>query len=93
MNKIILVTTEGCEGCNIMRESIKQALTFTKKEGIEFEDFNRDGLLDKYPSIYAKVRFKDFPTTIFVKDNVITRKEVGTRPYIVVLRWIDIDFK
>ena len=29
----------------------------------------------------------------FYKNDRITRQEVGTRPYIVVLRWIDVDFK
>ena len=35
MNKIVLVTTKGCEGCNIMHKSIKQALDNTSKK-IEF---------------------------------------------------------
>ena len=32
MNKIVLVTTKGCEGCNIMHKSIKQALDCTSKK-------------------------------------------------------------
>ena len=41
----------------------------------------------------SKLKTSDFPTTIFYKNNRITRQEVGTRLYIVVLRWIDVDFK
>lgn len=89
MNKIILITTEGCQGCAIMRNSINQALAITSKE-ITFvqKDFKE---LDKKQ--LAATRVKDFPTTFFVKDDLIVRKESGTRPYIVVLRWIDVDFK
>lgn len=89
MNKIVLITTRGCEGCSIMRNSIKEALNNTSKK-IEFviKDITE---LDKKEK--SKLKTSDFPTTIFYKDNRITRQEVGTRPYIVVVRWIDVDFK
>ena len=34
----------------------------------------------------SKLKTYDFPTTLFYKNNRITRREVGTRPYIVVVR-------
>ena len=88
MKEIILITTEGCEGCAIMRRAIKQALSITKVDDISFKeyDFRED-------TLFKKMELKDFPTVIFKSDGKILRKEVGTRPYIVVLRWIDIDFK
>lgn len=89
MNKIVLVTTKGCEGCNIMHKSIKQALNCTSKK-IEYvvKDVTELNKEEK-----SKLKTFDFPTTLFYKNNRITRREVGTRPYIIVVRWIDIDFK
>lgn len=89
MNKIVLVTTKGCEGCNIMHKSIKQALDCTSKK-IEYVVKDITELTKEEKS---KLKTSDFPTTVFYKNNRITRKEVGTRPYIVVVRWIDVDFK
>ena len=89
MNKIVLVTTKGCEGCNIMNNSIKQALKCTSKK-IEYvvKDVKE---LTKEEKV--KIKASDFPTTVFYRNGRITRKQIGTMPYIVVVRWIDIDFK
>ena len=89
MNKIVLITTKGCEGCNIMHKSIKQALDCTSKK-IEYvvKDVTELNKEEK-----SKLKTYDFPTTLFYKNDRITRREVGTRPYIVVVRWIDVDFK
>ena len=89
MNKIVLVTTKGCEGCNIMHKSIKQALDCTSKK-IEYVTKDITALTKEEKS---KLKTYDFPTTLFYKNDRITRREVGTRPYIVVVRWIDVDFK
>lgn len=89
MNKIVLITTKGCEGCSIMRNSIKQALLATKKE-IVFEEKDVESIDKK---VLKQLNLKDFPTTFFFKENKVVRKEVGTRPHIIVLRWIDINFK
>ena len=89
MNKILLITTKGCEGCSIMHKNIKQALDCTSKT-IEYVVKDITELTKEEKS---KLKTSDFPTTVFYKNNKITRKEVGTRPYIVVVRWIDVDFK
>ena len=89
MNKIVLVTTKGCEGCNIMHKSIKQALDCTSKK-IEYVVKDVTELTKEEKS---KLKTYDFPTTLFYKDARLVRKEIGTRPYIVVVRWIDVDFK
>ena len=89
MNKILLITTKGCEGCSIMHKSIKQALDCTSKT-IEYVVKDITELTKEEKS---KLKISDFPTTVFYKNNRITRKEVGTRPYIVVVRFIDVDFK
>lgn len=89
MNKIVLITTRGCEGCSVMRYSINSAILYSSKE-IEFEakDVSTLDIVER-----NNLKLRDFPTTLFYKDGNLVRKEVGTRPYIVVLRWIDIDFK
>ena len=89
MNKIVLVTTKGCEGCNMMNNSIKQALKCTSKK-IEYvvKDISELSKDEKY-----RLKPIDFPTTIVYRNGRITRKQIGTMPYIVVVRWIDIDFK
>lgn len=89
MNKIVLITTKYCEGCNIMHKSIKQALTCTSKK-IEYVVKDISELTKEEKS---KVKLCDFPTTLFYKDARLVRKEIGTRPHIVVVRWIDVDFK
>ena len=89
MNKILLITTRGCEGCAAMRNSIKQALALTSKEVI-FEERDISDLDKKDANNY---RLRDFPTTLFFKDSRLVRKETCSRPYIAVLRWIDVDFK
>lgn len=89
MKEIILITTRGCQGCAIMKHSIEEALRFTKKEGIYFKYYD----IAAADNTIKRLQLHDFPTVIFKRDGRITRKEVGTRPYIVVLRWIDIDFK
>ena len=89
MNKILLITTKGCEGCSIRDKSIKQALDYTSKT-IEYVVKDITELTKEEKS---KLKTYDFPTTLFYKNNRITRREVGTRPYIVVVRWIDVDFK
>lgn len=89
MNKILLITTKGCDACDIMRNAVHQAVGATKKDvECEDKDFSE---VDK--DFIKKYGIKDFPTTLFFKNNRLVRKEVATRPYIVVLRWIDIDFK
>lgn len=72
-----------------MRYSINSAILYSSKE-IEFEakDVSTLDIVER-----NNLKLRDFPTTFFYKDGNLVRKEVGTRPYIVVLRWIDIDFK
>ena len=89
MKEIILITTKGCEGCAIMRNSINQALALSNKD-IVFEEKDVENI-DKKKLFNLSIT--DCPTTLFIKNGIILRREVGTRPCIVVLRWIDIDFK
>ena len=64
MNKIVLITTKYCEGCNIMHKSIKQALNCTSKK---IEYVVKD-ITDLTKEEKSKVKLCDFPTTLFYKD-------------------------
>ena len=89
MNKILLITTKGCAGCNIMHRLIRQAMKSSSKE-ISFAIKDK-GEFDK--KWLAQNKITDFPTTLFIKDDVIKFKYVGTNPAVVILRWIDVYFK
>lgn len=71
---VYLVTTEGCESCKIMESILNKAYsanlyTFTP-EVVNFKDV---------PNwIQTCVPLTDFPTLIFVEDNVIKYHISGT---------------
>ena len=89
MYKILLITTEGCEGCAIMKNNIQAAISKEKKD-IAFEVKDRKDINKKFLNIN---RIKDFPTTILFEYDRLKFKYSGTMPSIVVTRWIDIHFK
>ena len=89
MNKILIITTKGCEGCYIAKENITAALTQTSKtievEDKDWHDIKRDFLHEH--------KIKDYPTVIYLVNGRIVHKSIGTYPIPVYLRWIDIYFK
>lgn len=89
MNKILMVSIKGCESCAIMRDNIKTAVDSTFKE-VEFIEKDLGELSRDFKDRH---RFRDFPTTLFIKDDVIVRRQVGSYPIAVIHRWMDIDFK
>ena len=90
MNKIFLITTVGCDACNIMQERIEEAIR--QHEGVfEFERIDKD--LARKHSLLHKLQLHDFPTTLLYKDKDLRFGYVGTRPTIVILRWFDVWFK
>lgn len=74
MNKIILVTIEGCEGCKIMNNIINKALEFLAIP-IKFDKLDYTSLSKEFIDTYD---ITDFPTTLFIKDDVLKAKTVGT---------------
>lgn len=89
MNKIVLITTKGCEGCAVMRANTTYAVT-TARIDIELEIKDMKELDKKYLRTFG---IKDFPTILFFKDDQLKHKYSGSMPAIVVTRWIDIHFK
>lgn len=85
-NKILTITTQGCESCYILDKLINEALTITKKE-VEYvkQDFKE---VDK--KLIKSYNITDFPTTLLIKDDVVKFRFIGTRPAVVIARWIDV---
>ena len=80
------ITTKGCESCYKLEKLINEALELTNKK---IEYINQDvSEIDKKWLKQNKV--EDFPTTFLIKDDIIRYKFVGTRPAIVIARWIDV---
>jgi hypothetical protein len=89
MSKIIyLATTKGCEACRIMTKILKKVYgdnlyTFS----IRVKDFK------DIPSwITTNVPLNDFPTTIFIEDDVVKYHFSGTKT-VKALQEIIIDLK
>ena len=87
-NKILIITTEGCEACNIAEKNVKSALMqFSKDVEIEVKDRSECKKIIKQNNI------KDFPAVLYITYNVIRCKHIGSYPIPVYLRWMDMYFK
>lgn len=88
-NKILIITTQGCEGCSIAKENVNSAKKQSnKKIDVQVEDWHT---IDR--RFIAEKKIKDFPTVLYILDNAIVYKCSGTYPTPVYLRWIDMYFK
>lgn len=76
-NKIILITTEGCEACNIMSNLIKRALLYDMMQAKSIEYIEMD-FKDFKKSQFKAEQITDFPTMLFVNGNEIVNTYTGT---------------
>lgn len=89
MNKITLVTSEGCLGCQVMKSSIKAAIAKTKVDiDIEEIDISRVS-----KDMIRKFHIYDTPCAIFYKDDKYLFKKIGSVPSVVVVQWINVHYK
>ena len=89
MNKVTLITSEGCLGCEVMRNSIKSAIEQTKIEvEVEEIDITKAG---KY--LIKKYNISDTPCVLFFKDDKFLFKKIGSVPTVVVIQWINVHYK
>ncbi len=86
MKKILLVTTEGCEGCKIINNLITQALE--SYNDIELEVVDKQEVNNKF---FKALYVNDFPATFLIKDGQVKFVFTGTRPVPVIVRYIDIN--
>lgn len=70
---IYLITTKGCEACYIMTDIMLTVLAELKGVSLVIRDVSEIPMF-----IRAKVSFNDFPTLIFLKDDVIKYHVSGT---------------
>lgn len=89
MKKILLITTDGCDACKIMDAVIKEALANTRRK-VDYEKINFKILPVNYLQRY---KFKDFPTIQYIVDDIVKFQTIGSYPYPVVNRYIDIYLK
>ena len=88
-NKIVIVTTEGCEACNIAEDNITAAVAQSSVDvDIEIKDFHEFSRQEQ-----KNYKLRDYPTTLFFVDDNLVHKAIGTYPIPVYIRWIDIYFK
>jgi len=88
MNKIVLITTQGCQGCIIARNSINEALAETNKD-VTFEELDCKNVQKKY---LKKFGITDYPAILFFRDDELKVKKTGSVPAIIILRWINLNF-
>lgn len=89
MNKITLITSEGCLGCEVMKASIKAAIEKTKVDiYIEEMDINNTP-----KDIIKKFHIDDTPCAIFFRDGKYLFKKIGSVPSVVVVQWINVHYK
>lgn len=89
MYKILILTTRGCEACNIAKRNVELAISQTSTEiELEYKDWKEEN-----SNFIKKNKIKDFPTAIYFIDDKVIHKAVGTYPSPVYLRWMDMYFK
>lgn len=80
MNKVLVVTTEGCQACYILNTLIGLAIQAYGKpietESKDFKDVDKD-MLKRY-------NIGDFPTAFLIKDDKVVYYFIGTRPVAVI---------
>lgn len=78
MNRIVIITTEGCEGCEIMKRIVSNAYLEAKIENTSFGCY--DFKEQEVENLVADNNIKDFPTTLFIKDNQVIDTILGSLP-------------
>ena len=89
MNNILILTTEGCEACEIAKRNVDVAMSQATTEiMIQVDDWHKVS-----KDLIVKNKVKDFPTVLYIIDDKVIHKAVGSYPSAVYLRWIDMYFK
>lgn len=86
--KVLLITTKGCEACNIVKDLIQKALKIYGKE-VEYEVKDKDEVDKKFLSTY---HVTDFPSTLLIENDMVVFNFSGTRPAIIIARFMSVHF-
>ncbi len=71
MKYLYLITTEGCQGCKIMKDILDEHFSDIRLRVGDFKNVP--------PWIKVSVKATDFPTLVFVKNDVIKYHFSGTK--------------
>lgn len=71
MKYLYLITTEGCQGCKIMKNILDEHFSDIK---LRVQDIRFVPLWIK-----TNVKLDDFPTLLFIKDDIIRYHFSGTK--------------
>ena len=87
LNKIYTITTEGCNSCSTLNKLMLEAIKIsgTKAEYVT-EDVTK---ADK--KFIKQYNVTDFPTTFLINNDKVKFMFAGTRPAIVIARWIELN--
>lgn len=86
--KIVILTTFGCEGCNIAIENVRKAIKQCSKP-ITLEIKTREDVGRKYLKYHD---ITDFPAILFCVNDRIKYKVYGSKHPNMIIRWIDLYF-
>lgn len=75
-DKIRIITTTGCEACNIMYNIVKQAIPKSTYTHINLEKIDCGDI--QYRQFLNRYFVHDFPTMILMRENQVLYKFVGT---------------
>ena len=89
MNEIWIIVTEGCEGCRIATNLVNKAAMLSTKE-IKVDIINH--LDEHYKTFIKSYDIKDFPTVVFIKNDVVMSIHTGTMPVPQILHEIKLWF-
>lgn len=78
MNRLVIITTKGCEGCEIMKRIVSSAYLEAKIENTSYGCY--DFKEQEVESLVKDNNIKDFPTTLFIKNNQIIDTILGSLP-------------
>lgn len=86
--KILLITTKGCEACQVMNNIIERAIYLYGKE-VKYEIKDKDEVGIKF---LKDKEINDFPTTVFYQNDNIVFITTGTKPSEVLKKEMVIHF-
>lgn len=89
MYKILIVTTEGCEACDIainnVTNAVLQSSVKIENEVKDWHNCTRNFIVDN--------KIRDYPAVVYLDDKKVIKIAIGTYPTAIYLRWIDMFFK
>lgn len=79
MIEVRIITTEGCEGCRIMKNIANKAVKqLTSDSNLDIKVTTFDCLDESIRQFANRYQVKDYPATFILKDNKVVDRIFGT---------------